>query len=144
VTQPFMEHPGDEDFLPPIDSMADAITRLRALPEWEDWITFQAQGICTRVDSYHFADILMRNEVIKLRKSVAVDLDFVARRARVPRAYLTRTGRNTYSLGRATPKQSARVLHAIFRDFFGILPHPDEEDDIGLMEDDDYAVSAEW
>jgi len=68
----------------------------------------------------------------------------VARRARVPRAYLTKTGRNTYSLGRATPKQSARVFHVIFRNYLGIVPHPDEEDDIGFMEDDDYAVGAEW
>jgi hypothetical protein len=61
-----MEHPSDEDFLSPIDAMADAITRLRALPEWKDWITFQAQGMGPRVDSYHFANILMRNEIIKL------------------------------------------------------------------------------
>src|SRR5262245_15649520 len=139
-----MEHPSDEDFLSPIEAMADAIARLRALPGWKDWITFQAQGMGARVDSYHFADILMRNEVIKLRKSVAVDLDFVARRARVPRRYLTKTGRNTYSLGRATPKQAARVLHVIFRHFLGIRPQPDEEDDIDMMEDDDYGVCAEW
>ncbi len=144
MTRPFMEHPSDEDFLSPIDAMADAVTRLRALPEWKDWITFQAQGMGLRVDSYHFADILMRNEVIKLRKSVAVDLDFVARRARVPRPYLTKTGRNMYSLGRATPKQTARALHVIFRHFLGIRPHADEEDDIEFLEDDDYAVSAEW
>src|SRR4051794_17738622 len=87
MTRPFMEHPSDEDFLGPIDAMADAITRLRGLPDWKDWITFMAAGMGLRVDSYHFADILMRNEVIKLKKPVAIDLDFVARRARVPRQY---------------------------------------------------------
>src|SRR5262249_31803135 len=109
-----MEHPSDEDFLSPIDAMADAIARLRALPNWDRWITFQAQGMGLRVDSYHFADVRMLGRDIELAEAVVVDLDFVSQRARVPRQYLTHTGRNRYSLGRATPKQTARVLHVIF------------------------------
>src|SRR5262249_10729782 len=144
MAKPFMEHPGDEDFLSAVDAIADAIKRLRALPQWKKWITFQAQGMGSRIDSYHFADILMRGEEIKLRDSVEIDLDLVARRARVPRAYLTKTGRKAYSVGRATPKQTARVMHMIYRDYLDIRPHPDDEDDIDLMEDDEYAVSAEW
>jgi len=143
MTRPFMEHPSNEDFESAVEAMADAIARLRALPEWKDWITFQAQGMGHRVDSYYFADIRMRGEVIKLEKPVAIDLAFVARRARVPQPYLTKIGPDTYALGRATPKQAARVLDVIFRHYLGIRPHPDDEGYVDLDEDD-YAVSAEW
>ena len=42
MKQPFMEHPGEEDFFGPVEAMADAIARLRALPQWDRWITFLA------------------------------------------------------------------------------------------------------
>jgi len=143
MAEPFMEHPSGADYESVVEAMADAITRLRALPKWAQWIAFQAQGMGPRDDSYHFADILMLHERIKLGKSVPVDLGLVARRARVPRAYLSEVGRNTYSLGKANPRQAARILDVIFRHYLGIRPHPDEDGDVDL-EEDDYAVGAEW
>src|SRR5688572_9378706 len=104
-----MEHPSGADYESVVEAMADAISRLRALPRWAKWITFQAQGMGPREDSYLSADILMLGDRIKLRRSVPVDLGLVARRARVPRAYLSEAGKNTYSLGRANPRQAARV-----------------------------------
>ncbi len=60
MDRPFMEHPSGE-FETAVDAMADAIKRLRALPEWDKWITFHAQGMGPRVDTYHFAAIRMRH-----------------------------------------------------------------------------------
>lgn len=141
--EPFMEHPSDADYESVVEAMADAIRRLRALPKWTKWITFQAQGMGPREDSYHSADILMLNERIKLRKSVPINLGVVARRARVPRAHLSEVASKTYSLGKANPRQAARVLDVIFREYLGIRPHPDEDGDVDL-EEDDYAIGAEW
>src|ERR1700723_125684 len=49
MDRPFMEHPSGE-FETAVDAMADAIKRLRALPSWEKWINFNAQGMGHRVD----------------------------------------------------------------------------------------------
>ncbi len=62
MDKPFLVHPSG-DFETAVDAMADAIKRLRALPEWDKWITFQAQGEGGRVDSYHFAAIRMRQGI---------------------------------------------------------------------------------
>jgi hypothetical protein len=133
---PFMEHPSGKDSRTAVEAMAEAITRLRALPQWDDWITFSAQGMGGRLDSYHFAALRMRKEEIEPEEPLAIDLDLVARRAQVPRAYLAKVGKRTYSVGRATPKQTARVLDTIFRRYLGIRPHTGEGND--------YAVGAEW
>jgi hypothetical protein len=130
-----MEYPSNEPFDGVVEAMADAISRLRALPEWAKWITFEAQGMGSREDSYVYAAIQMRGSEIRLVKRRLLDLDLLAKRARVPRDYLSQLSGTTYTLGRATPKQTARLLDAIFRLHFGIHPHPDE---------DDYAVGAEW
>jgi hypothetical protein len=130
-----MEHPSEKDYPSAVEAMADAITRLRALPEWDAWSTFTAQGMGGRVDSYHFAEIRMRKDQIKLQHAVAIDLDLLARRARVPRPLLARLGRSSYSIGGATPRQAARILDRIFREYLDIRPHTGE---------DDYAVGAEW
>ena len=63
---PFMEHPTG-DFNSAVDAMADAIKRLRALPEWNDWITFCAQGAGHDEDSDHLAEIRMRRDELELR-----------------------------------------------------------------------------
>jgi len=132
---PFMEHPSG-DHATAVEAMASAITRLRALPEWDGWISFTAQGMGPRLDSYHFAKIDMRKQEIKPEEPLAIDLELVARSARVPRSYLAEAGKGTYSVGRATPKQTARVLDTIFRQYMGIRPHTGEGND--------YAVGAEW
>ena len=65
MDRPFMEHPSGR-FETAVDAIADAIKRLRGLPEWNRWITFTAQGMGGRVDSYHLAAIRMRQDDIRL------------------------------------------------------------------------------
>ncbi len=103
--RPFMEHPSG-DFKTAVDAMADAIERPRALPEWNNWITFCAQGMGGRVDSYEFAKIQMRQDEFKLQRPMDVDLDLVARRAGVSRSCLSRNG-DVYSVAKATPVEAA-------------------------------------
>ena len=132
MVDPFMEHPTGE-FETAVDAMADTIQRLRSLPEWNDWITFCAQGMGARVDTYHMANIRIRRDEIEL--SPAIDVESITRLAGVPPLCLVAHG-DCYSVGGASPDQAAQVLDAIFRHHLGIRPHPDEGDD--------YAVGAEW
>jgi hypothetical protein len=98
VDRPFMKHPsGGLDTA--IDAMADAIKRLRALPEWNEWITFSAQGMGGRVDSYHFAEIRMRQDELKLERPVDVDIDLVTKRAGVPQSCFSKKG-EAYSIAK--------------------------------------------
>jgi hypothetical protein len=129
---PFMEHPTG-DFESAVDAMTDAIRRLRALPNWDQWITFCAQGMGHDADSEHHAEIRLRND--ELRLDEPIDLSSIAQQAGVPPTALTANGA-TYSLKQASPAEAARVLDAIFRHHLGIRPFPDEADD--------YAVGAEW
>jgi hypothetical protein len=134
VDRPFMEHPSG-DFDTAIDAMADAIKRLRELPEWKNWITFSAQGMGGRVDSYHFAEIQIKQDEFKLQKPVEVDIELVTKRAGVPESCLSKNG-DVYSIAKATPVQAARIMDVIFRQYLGIRPHTGEGDD--------YAIGAEW
>ena len=129
---PFMEHPTG-DFKSAVDAMADAINRLRALPEWTDWITFSAQGMGHNEDSEQHAEIRMRRDELQLGEPI--DAESVMRHAGVPQSRLTAVGAN-YSVGQASPAETARILDAIFRNHLGIRPFPDQRDD--------YAVGAEW
>jgi hypothetical protein len=129
---PFMEHPTGQ-FKTAIDAMADAIGRLRALPEWNEWITFCAQGMGHDEDSEHHAEIRLRQDELQLDEPL--DAALVIRSAGVPGSCLTLTGER-YSIASASPREAARVLDAIFRNCLGIHPHADEGDD--------YAVGAEW
>lgn len=61
--KPFMEHPTGQ-FATAVEAMADAIQRLRALPEWDNWITFCAQGAGQHENSYHLGEIRMRRGLI--------------------------------------------------------------------------------
>jgi hypothetical protein len=134
VDRPFMEHPTGE-FDTAVDAMADAIKRLRALPEWKDWITFSAQGMGDRVDSYHFAEIRIKKDELKFENPIDIDIALITKRAGVPPSCLTKEG-DVYSIARATPAQAARIMDVIFRQYLGIRPHTGEGDD--------YAVGAEW
>jgi hypothetical protein len=141
---PFMSHPSGE-FESPVDAMADAIKRLRALPDWDNWITFNAQGMGGHVDSYHFAAIRMRQGEIKfmvqtntlawVEKKPELDIPAVTKRAGVPELCLSRKD-DGYFVGEATPIQAARIMDVIFRQYMGIRPHTGEGDG--------YAVGAEW
>ncbi|HEX3357919.1 MAG TPA: hypothetical protein VHS31_13185 [Tepidisphaeraceae bacterium] len=129
---PFMEHPTGQ-FKSAVDAMADAIKRLRALPEWKDWITFCAQGVGEDEDSDFMAEIRMRRDELQLDEPV--DVDAIIQHAGVARASLVKAGEN-YSVAGASPAEAAWVMDAIFRLCLGIRPHADEKDD--------YAVGAEW
>jgi hypothetical protein len=144
ATPPFMSHPSGECETP-VDAMADAIKRLRALSEWDKWITFCAQGMGPRVDSYHFASIRMRrgeitffvkNNMLKwTEKHLELDIPAVTKRAGVPESCLSKTDVG-YSVAKATPIEAARILDVIFRQYMGIRPHTGEGDG--------YAIGAEW
>lgn len=134
MDQPFMEHPSG-DFKSAVDAIADAVQRLRALPEWDKWIAFRAQGMGGRVDSYHLASIRMKKGDIEFDKPIDIDIKALTERAVVPESCLTKTA-NGYSVASANPQQAARILDAIFRQHLGIRPHTGEGDD--------YAIGAEW
>jgi hypothetical protein len=134
MDRPFMEHPAG-DFKTAVDAMADAIKRLRALPEWDKWITFHAQGMGSRVDGYHFAAIRMRQGEIAFEKPLEVDIQKVTKQAGVPESCLSKS-EGGYSVATATPIQAARIMDVIFRQYMRIRPHTGEGDD--------YAIGAEW
>jgi hypothetical protein len=144
MDRPFMEHPSGE-FETPVDAMADAGKRLRALPEWDKWITFCAQGMGSRVDSYHCASIRMRqgdimfmvqtNTLAWTEKKLELDIQEVTKRADAPESCLSKTEAG-YSVGKATPIQAARIMDVIFRQYMGIRPHTGEGDG--------YGIGAEW
>lgn len=132
--RPFMEHPSG-NFKTAVEAMANAIERLRALPEWNNWITFTAQGIGNSTNSYHFAEIRMRQNEIKLKTQIDIDIEMVTKHAGVPQSCLSKNG-DVYLITKSTPIQAARLLDEMFRQYLGIRPFPDEGND--------YAVGAEW
>jgi len=134
MDRPFMAHPSG-DFETAVDAMADAIARLRALPEWDKWIIFHAQGMGGRLDSYHFAAIRMRQGEIAFEKPLDVDIQEVTKQAGVPESCISKA-EGGYSVTNATPIQAARVMDVIFRQYLGIRPHTGEGND--------YAIGAEW
>jgi hypothetical protein len=133
MPEPFMEHPTGE-FDTSVAAMEDAIRRLRALPSWEQWITFAAQGKGQRPDNYHFAEIRMRGDSLDLGDT-QLDVARILGAARAGRASLVRDGLH-YSVSGTSPREAAQILDAIFRHHFGIRPFDGEGDD--------YAVGAEW
>jgi hypothetical protein len=132
MTTPFMEHPTGE-FSSAVDAMASAIQRLRALAEWDAWITFCAQGAGRDENSYHMANIRMRRDELQLDQPV--DVESITQLAGVPRSSLVQVGVN-YSIAQASPADAARAMDAIFRHCMGIRPHADQRGD--------YAIGAEW
>jgi hypothetical protein len=129
---PFMEHPSG-DFKTAVDAMADAIERLRALPQWDNGITFTAQGMGHREDSYHEGEIRMRGDEIEVE--TPVDANRVSQVAGVAAASLIKRDGHYVLIG-TSPIQAARIFDAIFREHLGIRPHSDEGNDD--------AVGAEW
>ena len=131
--EPLMEHPTGEHATA-IDAMEEAIARLRALPEWNRWITFCAQGEGSSPESIHVAEVRLLADV--LDTGAPIDLAQITGHAKVPRRALTEAGATHYSIAAASPREAAQILDALFRQQFGIRPFSDE--------DDDYAVGAEW
>ncbi len=133
TAEPFLEHPTGE-FETALDAMADGIRRLRALPKWDRWIGFNAQGQGAGPEQYAFAEILMLGDRIDLRnESIAVSS--ISEGARVDPSALTLAD-GFLHVSKASAEEVAQILDALFRVYFGIRPFEDE--------DDDYAVGAEW
>jgi len=127
-----MEHPTG-DFATAVEATADAIQRLRLLPEWNEWIDFCAQGEGHREDSYHFGEIRMRRDSIV--PGIPIDVEAIAKAARVQSSSIV-GDEGFYMLSGTTPPEAARILDAIFRHHLKIRPFADEGDD--------YAIGAEW
>jgi hypothetical protein len=132
LSEPFMEHPTGA-FPTAIDAMKDAVVRLRALPSWDQWITFCAQGQGNTPESVQIAEVRMKSDRLDIG-NVSIDPKEICRLAEV-RASISVTNEQ-YIVSTAEPGEVAQILDAIFRHHFKIRPFPDE--------DDDYAVGAEW
>jgi hypothetical protein len=130
---PFMEHPTG-DFSSAVAAMEDAVRRLRALPKWEKWITFSAQGEGGGPDSYEFAEIRMLRDAVDIGEK-PLDISRIIQAAHTGASSLVADGAQ-YSVAAASPREAAQILDAIFRHHFGLRPFADEGDD--------YAVGAEW
>jgi hypothetical protein len=127
-----MEHPTGQ-FTTAVEAMADAIQRLRMLPEWNEWIVFCAQGAGQHENSYHLGEIRMRRESID--PGIPIDVETIAKAAQVETSSIVGV-EEIYKLPGSTPLEAARILDAIFRNHLGIRPFAGEGDD--------YAIGAEW
>jgi hypothetical protein len=128
-----MEHPTG-DFTSAIDAMADAIGRLGSLPDWSSWITFCAQGMGQRPDSYAFSEVRLLGDRIDIGDT-SLNTKAVCAAAGLPSDCIT-LSRSHYITTSLSARQTAQLLDSIFRHHAHIKPFPDE--------DDDYAVGAEW
>jgi len=130
--KPFMEHPTGQ-FATAVEAMTDAIQRLRALPDWNNWITFCAQGAGQHENSYHPGEIRMRRGLIDT--GAPIDIESVSKSAQTQTSSILGQD-GVYQLFGTTPVEAARILDSIFRNHLGIHPHADEGND--------YAIGAEW
>ncbi|MGA9668731.1 MAG: hypothetical protein WBQ94_05955 [Terracidiphilus sp.] len=126
-----MEHPTGQ-FTTAVEAMADAIQRLRALSEWNDWITFCAQGAGQHENSYHLGEIRMRRGLIDT--STPFSIESVAKAAHVHTSNIVGQD-GVYQLSGATSLEGARIIDSIFRNHLKIRPHADQGND--------YAIGAE-
>jgi hypothetical protein len=129
-----ISHPSG-DFETVLEAMAFAIKTLRGLSEWNEGVDFTAQGMGSRTDTYHFATIHIRQDELKVNKSVNIDPALVTKLALVPEICLQKKG-DVFSIAEATAEQAACVLDVIYRRHLGIRPHTGEGDD--------YAFDVEW
>lgn len=97
--------------------MAAAIERLRALPDWDEWISFIAQGYGGHGETYRHREIRLKQDCIECDHNLPAE------------AY-------EFEIQKASPSEVAKFLDDLFRNILGVAPFPDE----GL----DYAFGAEW
>jgi hypothetical protein len=133
IQTPFMEHPTGR-FDTACAAMEDALVRLRALPRWEHWITFTAQGQGHRPDSFRCAEVRLLGSTLDVGPQ-PLDVARIIHAAGAPAVSLVSQGQY-YSVAEASPREVAHILDAVFRHHLGIRPFADEGDD--------YAVGAEW
>src|SRR5215471_12587846 len=104
---PFMEHPTG-DFESAVAAMEDAVRRLRELPNWEQWITFSAQGEGSGPDSYEFAEIRMLRDKLDVGEK-PLEIPRVIEFARTGASLLVADGAQ-YSVVAASPREVAQIL----------------------------------
>jgi hypothetical protein len=114
--------------------MEDAVGRLRALPIWERWITFTAQGAGHRPDAVQCAEVRLLGGTLDVG-SLPLDVPRIIGAAGARDVSLVSQGQY-YSVAEASPREVAHILDSVFRHHLGIRPFADENDD--------YAVGAEW
>jgi hypothetical protein len=132
--EPFMEHPSGE-YDNAIAAMEDAVCRLRALPQWDQWITFCAQGENPeRPGTIKFAEVQILDDQLSVGDR-PLDLATLTQKAKIPLNAISSNGSH-YSLTSLSARDVALLLDAIFVCHFGIRPFADEGTD--------YAVGAEW
>jgi len=127
-----MEHPTGK-FATAVEAMTDAIQRLRMLPEWNNWITFCAQGAGLREDSFYFGEIRMCRDTID--PGTPIDIQLITEGAQTQASSLAGHD-GVYQLSDTTPLEAARILDSIFRHHLNIRPF--------AQEGNDYAIGAEW
>jgi hypothetical protein len=132
--EPFMEHP-DGGFENALEAMEDAVRRLRALPKWDQWIEFCAQGEDpARPGTIKFAAVRLLGDKLDVGDK-ALDLDLICRKAGLARSVIAPSERQ-YLISSVSPKDVAVLFDAIFQHHFGIQPFVDEGND--------YSIGAEW
>ena len=134
ASRPPVKRDPSGDFATAADAMASAVARLRALPRWETWITFSAQGEGHRPDSYQFHEVRLLGNLLDAG-AAEIDLPALTRAAGVPSTVVRRPD-GLYDLSAPKPRQVAGVLDAVFRIHHHLRPFPEHEGD--------YAVGAEW
>jgi hypothetical protein len=107
---PFMEHPTG-DFDSAVAAMEDAVTRLRKLPRWEQWITFSAQSEGGGPESYEFVEVRMLGDRLDVGEK-PLDLARMVQAAGTSQSSLVADGTH-YSVGAAAPREVAQILDAI-------------------------------
>jgi hypothetical protein len=134
ASEPFMEHPSDQ-YENAIEAMEDAIRRLRALPKWDKWIEFSAQGENpARPGTIKFAEVRVLGDRLDVGDR-ALDLPVITAKAKVPATSIRADGKH-YLIALTSPREFAVLLDAIFQQHFGIQPFADEGND--------YSIGAEW
>lgn len=114
--------------------MEVAVGRLRSLLQWEQWITFVALGYSDNPKDYHLAEIRMLGGKLDVG-SKRLDVVRILQTAGVSTSALVAEEAG-YSVAAASPRETAQILDAIFRDHFGIRSFPGNGTD--------YPVGAEW
>src|SRR5262245_34781811 len=132
--EPFMEFPNGE-YANQFEALEDAIKRLRALPNWDQWITFCAQGENpARPDTIKFVDLRLYGDQLSAG-DYPPDVEKMSSVIGTDGASCIATGRH-FSVGSTSTRDLAQQFDAIFRSHFPIPP--------GAEPVEQYSVGAEW
>lgn len=132
--RPFFEYP-DGEHATATDAMSAAIERLLR-EEAREWISVCAQGMGTREDSHHTAEVRLLGRTIDVASHEVNEAHVMHQAdADLQGVSVERDG-SKITLAEARPRQIAVFLDVMFRTQLQIRGWPDQ--------DDDYAVGFEW